>query len=367
VVGGNSVEDEVKEVFAGIRTLALGSDLTSVKCNGEWLHLGLAVDDTAGLVLTVDELSAEDADTLKDWLEPIVQAVDAQLLVTDDVDAFKTAAAELGVEHQVCKSHVKRNTEMLIDHLEAKVEADEDGSLAKMGVLPEQASRDLKRLGELIRSRQPEEEKELEEMHRRYLDAAAPGPGEKAAVAYRLWLLFLDRWNLWRYLTRYRQWMGPQGETIDGTNNGCEWAIGWWVKGRYRTMRGYRRSLRTRNGADRARSKSRSVGHCLWVNADHRRSPDINSRLVVRPMAFATAWLRVFKLQVIRLCAASRAVVVDLDIISALRQDAGHDVLICGAILTGSCQEGSLRVSQVEIIIMPGRDVGKPQLHCAVA
>jgi len=28
---------------------------------------------------------------------------------------------------------------------------------------------------------------------------------------------------------------------IDGTNNGCERAIGWWIKERYRTMRGYKR------------------------------------------------------------------------------------------------------------------------------
>jgi hypothetical protein len=28
-------------------------------------------------------------------------------------------------------------------------------------------------------------------------------------------------------------------ETLDGTNNACERAIGWWIKERYRTMRGY--------------------------------------------------------------------------------------------------------------------------------
>ncbi len=230
-----------QEVFAGIRTPAVGSDLTSVKCNGEWLHLGLTVDDTTGLVLTVDELPAEDAETLQEWLEPIVKAVGAQLLVTDDADAFKTTADKLGQEHQICKSHVKRNTETLIDNLESKAAVDEDGSLAEIDVTPEQASKDLERLGELILSRQPEEEKELEEMHQHYLDAAPPRPGEKATVAYRLRLLFLDRWNLWRDLTRYREWTGPQGETIDGTNNGCERAIGWWVKERYRTMRGYKR------------------------------------------------------------------------------------------------------------------------------
>jgi transposase-like protein len=229
------------EVFAGLRTPALGGDLTSVKCNGEWLPLGLAVDDTTGLVLTVDELSAEDTETLKEWLEPIAEAVDAELLVSDDADAFKAVAQELGLEHQVCKSHVKRNTETFIDNLESKVGSDENGSLAAIGVTPQQALQDLGRLGELILSRQPEEENELEEIHHRYTGAAPPGRGEKATVAYRLRLMYLDRWNLWRPLTRYRTWQGPRGETVDGTNNGCERAIGWWVKERYRTMRGYKR------------------------------------------------------------------------------------------------------------------------------
>jgi transposase-like protein len=229
------------EVFAGLRTPALGGDLTSVKCNGEWLSLGLAVDDTTGLVLTVDELSAEDAETLTEWIEPIAEAVDAKLLVSDDADSFKTVANDLGLEHQVCKSHVKRNTEVLIDNLATLAGSDQDGSLAAIGVTPEQALKDLKRLGELILSRQPEEEDELGEMHQRYTGAPPPEPGQKATVAYRLRLLFLDRWNLWRRLTRYRLWKGPQGETVDGTNNGCERAIGWWVKERYRTMRGYKR------------------------------------------------------------------------------------------------------------------------------
>jgi transposase-like protein len=230
-----------RAVFAGIRTPALGGDVTSVKCKGEWLPLGLSVDDTTGLVLTVDQLTAEDADTLKGWLEPIAQAVDAKLLVTDDADSFKTVADQLGLEHQVCKGHVKRNTETLIDNLKPMVESDQDGSLAALGLTPEQARHDLQRLAELILSRRPEEEDELAEIHQRYTGAVPPGPGEKASLAYRLRLLFLDRWNLWRRLTRYRTWRGPQGETVDGTNNGCERAIGWWVKERYRTMRGYKR------------------------------------------------------------------------------------------------------------------------------
>lgn len=230
-----------EQVFEGLRTPALGADLTSVKVNGQWLTLGLTVDDLTGLVLTIDNLSGEDAETLRKWLDPIVKAVGAEILVTDDADALKSTADEVDVDQQVCKGHVGRNTEALVESLQPEAIADAERSLAMIGVAPEQAVADLRRLDELVRTRRPEDVDELAEMHLRYIDAAPPGAGEKASVAYRLRLLFLDRWNLWPRLTRYRTWHGPNGETIDGTNNGSERAIGWWVKERYRTMRGYKR------------------------------------------------------------------------------------------------------------------------------
>jgi hypothetical protein len=106
-----------RKVFEAVRTPALGGDVTSVKCNGRWLPLGLTVDDVTGLVLTVEGLSGEDAQTLKDWMSPIAEQVGAELLVTDDADGFKTVAEELGLEQQVCKSHIKRNTDELIASL----------------------------------------------------------------------------------------------------------------------------------------------------------------------------------------------------------------------------------------------------------
>jgi len=230
-----------EQVFEGLKTPALGGDLTSVKVNGQWLTLGLTVDDLTGLVLTIDDLSGEDVETLKEWMASIAEAVEARIVVTDDADAFKTVTDELGLEQQVCKGHVKRNTESLIESLQASAAADADGSLSASGVAPDQALADLVRLEELIRTRRPEDVDELAEIHLRYIGAAPPSAGEKASVAYRLRLLFLDRWNLWPRLTRYRTWQGPNGELIDGTNNGAERAIGWWVKERYRTMRGYKR------------------------------------------------------------------------------------------------------------------------------
>jgi transposase-like protein len=230
-----------EEVFQGIRTPALGGDVTSVRCNGRWLPLGLTVDSITGTVLTIDALSGEDTQALKAWLEPIATAVGAQLLVSDDADSFKGVSDEVGLEQQVCKSHVRRSTAELIQSIQPDAVQDRDGSLEAIGITSEQAVADLLRLGELVLSRQPQEERELAQMHHRYLAASPPRPGEKASTAYRLRMLFLDRWNLWGRLTRYRTWHGPGGETVDGTNNACERAIGWWVKERYRTMRGYKR------------------------------------------------------------------------------------------------------------------------------
>lgn len=228
------------QVFAGIQTPALAGDLTSVKCKGEWLPLGITVDPISGLALTIDALPAEDIKALHAWIEPIARGVDAQVLVTDDADGFKTVADEVGLQHQVCKAHVLRNTETLIERYQPLVARDADGSLQAIGISCQQAAADLTRLGELVKSRQREQARELEAMHRRYLAAAPPQEGEHQSLAYRLRLLFLDRWNLWHRLTRYRQWKGPKGETLDGTNNASERAIGWWIKERYRSMRGYK-------------------------------------------------------------------------------------------------------------------------------
>src|SRR5579859_4383153 len=56
-----------EQVFAGLKTPALGGDLTSVKCKGEWLPLGITVDAISGLALSIDALTAEDSKTLKEW------------------------------------------------------------------------------------------------------------------------------------------------------------------------------------------------------------------------------------------------------------------------------------------------------------
>jgi hypothetical protein len=231
-----------KKLLEGYRTGALGADVTSVRCKGKWLPLGISVDAVNGWTLSIDALSGEEAAELQEWLEPILDAVDADVLVSDDADAFKKVSDETGRAHQVCKSHVGRNTDALVDELANIIRTGQDRSLAAIGVAAEQALTDLERMKTLIHSRQPQEQDELELLYQRYASARKPAKGKRFDVAYRIRNLFLDRWNLWPRLTFYRTWKDEYGHPrLDGTNNDCERSIGWWVKERYRSMRGYKR------------------------------------------------------------------------------------------------------------------------------
>jgi transposase-like protein len=232
-----------EKLLDGYKTKAVGADVTSVRCNGAWVTIGIAVDATNGMVLSIDELPGEDAEQLKAWLEPILDAVDADVVVSDDADAFKKVSDETGRSQQVCKSHVGRNTDELVDELSALISAGQDHSLAAIQVPPEQAMSDLAALKELIHSRRPEDQSRLEKIYLRYASARKPGKGKKYDVAYRMRNLLMDRWNLWPRLTFYRNWKDEYGNVIlDGTNNHCERAIGWWIKERYRSMRGYKQT-----------------------------------------------------------------------------------------------------------------------------
>jgi transposase-like protein len=232
-----------EKLLSGYKTKAVGADVTSVRCNGKWVTIGIAVDATNGLVLSIDELPGEDAELLKAWLKPILDAVDADVVVSDDADALKIVSDEAGRSQQVCKSHVGRNTDALVDELTALIRAGQDHSLDAIHITPEQALRDLASLKEMIHTRHPEDQSQLEEIYLRYANARKPGKGKKHDVAYRLRNLFMDRWNLWPRLTFYRSWKDEYGNVIlDGTNNHCECAIGWWIKERYRSMRGYKQA-----------------------------------------------------------------------------------------------------------------------------
>jgi len=179
----------------GGRVVGLGADLTSVRCRGEWLTVGVSVDAVRGTALTIDLLPNGEATTLTAWLQDLADALAAELLVSDDADGFKTAADEAGLAQQVCKAHVQRNTAAWEAGIASALATDADGSLAAIGVVPAQAVADCEDLLHLMQERQPTPEANatLEAIHRRYLTAPKPATGETMTLAYRLRLFSLDR------------------------------------------------------------------------------------------------------------------------------------------------------------------------------
>jgi hypothetical protein len=165
----------------------------------------------------------------------IAKAVGAEVLVSDDLGSYQEVADEVGLDHQICRKHVKDNVDALAGDLLAQLKAEEpipDGVDASPGIL----AMDVGLLQWLIRVRPHTAADHLQQLYHRYQAAPQPPPGQKHPVWYRMRMLITRLWERWQRLT-----LDQRRDNLDGTNNASERVIGWWIKERYRTMRGYKR------------------------------------------------------------------------------------------------------------------------------
>ncbi len=193
--------------------------------------------DLLGLELTSSENSPEAGEMVRE----IAEKVGAEVLVSDDLGSYQAVADELGLDHQICRKHVKENVDALADALFAQLADGEpipDGIDASPGIL----AMDLALLQWLIRVRPSNAPDYLKQLYHRYQAAPQPQPGQKHPVWYRMRMLVTRLWNRWGRLTQ-----DQRRDDLDGTNNASERVIGWWIKERYRTMRGYKRDESVRN------------------------------------------------------------------------------------------------------------------------
>jgi hypothetical protein len=107
---------------------------------------------------------------------------------------------------------------------------------------PEELRKDLESLQELVRARPGDALEQLEELYDRYKATPVPKKGQRHTVWYRTRMLVTRLWDRWPNLT-----LDQRRNDLDGTNNSCERLIGWWIKERYRTMRGYKRTESIKN------------------------------------------------------------------------------------------------------------------------
>lgn len=233
----------------------IGSDGTYVKIKGVKVGIQVVVGDSRqdllGLELTLRENSPE----VVSMIEEIAQAVKAEVLVSDDWGSYQEIADDLDLEHQICRTHVRRNVDEHADEIFQQLKKKEP---VPEGVAsnPYLLVMDLALLQWLIRQRPQDAAQILRQLSRRYQAAPKPPPKQKHDVWYRMRMLITRLWNRWQRLT-----LDQRRDDLDGTNNASERVIGWWIKERYRTMRGYKRAESVKNIATLTARMGARTGH----------------------------------------------------------------------------------------------------------
>lgn len=226
----------------GGQRAVIGADGTFLKAKGQQVGIEVVVDDDTGELLGLDITTSESAQEIEPFIRKIAEQVEAEVLVSDDFDTYKNIADNADLAHQICQSHIIRNVD--------KVES--IGLPSRMiypPLLPKgakssyhQIERDGRIVQGLVRDRPPDAKQILAILYDCYEAAPTPKPKQKHPIWYRMKRLIWRLWTRWERIT-----LDQHYDNLDGTNNACERLIGWWIKERYRTMRGYKRTLSTRN------------------------------------------------------------------------------------------------------------------------
>jgi len=210
----------------------VGADTTHIKVKGKDVVVGIVVEADNGMVIDIEVLEDETSQTIKSWLIPILKEVKAEVIVTDDADSFKEVADSLEIHHQVCLRHIRENITEFVEKMRvSNIPPPPEGvKVSREGFIE-----DLERLDEIVRVLPEDGEDILEEMYFRYCKAPSPSKGKKASPWYKMRNRILHLWQNWRRIVCHRTILG-----VPQTNNVSERAIGWGIKERYRTTKGYK-------------------------------------------------------------------------------------------------------------------------------
>ncbi len=221
-------------LLRGGKRAVIGSDGTYVKVKGQEVGVQVVVDDRDSALLGLEIIVSENAEEVLSVVRAVAEQVQAEVLVSDDLDTYKRVADDLDLQHQICRSHVKRNVDALAEELRAQLKAKEPLP-AGVDSSPERLVQDLEQLQELVRARPSDAEARLAQLYGRYQRAPQPKAGQRHTVWFRMRMLITRLWERWLRLT-----LDQRRTDLDGTHNSAERKLGWQIKERYPTMRGYK-------------------------------------------------------------------------------------------------------------------------------
>lgn len=239
--GGVARKRQHEQVTGGGKRKVIGADGTFVKIKGQTVGIEVVVDDATGELLGLDIITSENAGEIVELIRTVVNAVDPEVIVSDDHGAYNEVAEELDLAHQICRNHVKRNVDDLAVRMSQQLQHQQHPPEA-VDSSAERLQQDLAAVKQLIRERPANGAEQLEALYHRYQGAPGPQKGKRHSVWYRMRMLVTRLWERWPRLT-----LDQRRDDLNGTNNMSERVIGWCIKERYRTMRGYKRTLSVKN------------------------------------------------------------------------------------------------------------------------
>ena len=100
------------------RVRVMGADETVVRLKGKKTVVGFVADAKSGQIVGMDVLVNRDSERFTRWLQRYVSRFGVEAMVTDDLSTYKPVVERLGVEHQVCIAHVRKNVRRRVDEID---------------------------------------------------------------------------------------------------------------------------------------------------------------------------------------------------------------------------------------------------------
>jgi transposase-like protein len=181
----------------------MGADESVLKVKGKQRVVGLVVEPESGEVLGLELLPQQDTHAFIRWLKQYAEGLGVEVVVSDDLATYKPVVEELGVEHQVCLAHVRKNVKRRLKEI-VGWDKEKEKIAALVRDLPREGGLALLELEKVVRS------------------------------VPKLRELVVDLTEKWRSLVCYQRNPG-----VPRTNNRTEQGIG-RSKIRYKTVRGFK-------------------------------------------------------------------------------------------------------------------------------
>jgi transposase-like protein len=108
-----------KRIWKPVRVL--GVDGVYVRGWGKTHSVLVAVDMGDGKPVAIGMVDERNPQSVRRWLEPLVQRLGVSVIVTDDLASYRNVADKLDLEHQVCQFHLRRWIGRTLHELQEKV------------------------------------------------------------------------------------------------------------------------------------------------------------------------------------------------------------------------------------------------------